>query len=127
MAKSKTRIAFDKAFREARNMGDRRFVFQGKFYNTMTGEEVKSGKTQSRQSKEHEEFMKQNKPKKIEIKKIPTQERNIHELITINKKEDDKKDKKQDKEPRYKRRIKRILEKGEKKESRQADNKDKRN
>ena len=63
MAKSKTKIAFDKAFRAARDAGERKFVFQGKLYDTRTGSEVKSGQTQSRQSKEHEEWMRQNKLK----------------------------------------------------------------
>ena len=48
---------FEKAFRKARDTGERFFFFKGKKYNTITRSEVKSGKTQSRQSKKSEEIL----------------------------------------------------------------------
>ena len=113
---------FQKAFRKARNGGERFFYFKGSKYNTMTGSEVKSGETQSRQSKKSEQIL-----SSIESKgpsKISTDSGSMSLMETSSETKQDKKEKKKD--PRYKRRIKRILDRGEKKESRQKEREEKR-
>ena len=119
MATNKRKEAFSKAFRQARNAGETKFTFQGKFYDTRTGSEMKKGMSISRQAKESQEMLKKGIEKKS-IKKIPTKETSISDLI-MPRQENKEKKKKPEKEPRYKRRIERITERGNRKESKQAD------